>query len=51
MDESFEESFTTSGGPSQNGSMPGTTVDDPIVLASDTDISYARAAIASLKGT
>ena len=51
MDESFEESFTTSGGPSRNGSMPGSTEDDPIVLASGSDISYARAAIASLKGT
>ena len=51
MDAS-EESFTASGGSSRDGSMlPGTTVDDPIVLASDTDISYARAAIASLKGT
>ena len=31
--------------------LPGTTEDDSIVLASDGDVSYARAPIASLKGT
>ena len=51
MDAS-EESFTASSGSSRDGSMlPGDTEDDPIVLASDNDVSYARAAIASLKGT
>ena len=51
MDAS-EESFATSGGSSQDGTtLPGSTEDDPIVLAGWGDISYARAPIASLKGT
>ena len=51
MDAS-EESFATSGGSSQDETtLPRSTEDDPIVLASSGDVAYARAPTASLKGT